>query len=100
MLTARRQTGEHDGLAGPDGRGADRITVLRRIEQLRDHVHAAAFDLGGLRILILVDHVLDHVLVERLGHQPVSLGLHPRRHERGQLQPGAAVQQQLVVDQG
>ena len=55
----------------------------------------APFQLGGLRVLVLVDHVL----VDTLGHQQPGLGLHPGRDEGGEVQPGAAVEQQLVVDE-
>ena len=65
------------------------------MEQVGDHAHAALLDRGGDRVFVLVDHVL----VERLGHQPVGLGIHPGRHEGGQIQPRAAVQHQLVVNE-
>ena len=51
-------------------------------------------DLRGLRILVLVDHVL----VEALGHEFLGLRLHPGRHERGDVQTGVAVEHELVVD--
>jgi hypothetical protein len=57
-------------------------------------VDAAALDLGGLRVFVLVDDVL----VRRLRHQARGLRLHPRGHEGGQVEPGVAVQHQLVVD--
>ncbi len=63
--------------------------------QLGQHVNAAHLELGRLRILVLVDHVL----VERLRHQPVRFGLHPRAAEGGQIEARAAVENQLVVDQ-
>src|SRR5262249_28070810 len=47
-----------------------------------------------LRVLVLVDHVL----VERLGDQPGGLRLHPRGDERRHVQPGVAVERELVVD--
>jgi hypothetical protein len=59
-----------------------------------EHRHAAGLELGGLRVLVFVDHVL----VEALGHELLGLGLHPRGHERGHVQPGVAVEHQLVVD--
>ena len=55
---------------------------------------AARLELGGLRVLVLVDHVL----VEALGHQPLGLRLHPRGDERREVQPRVAVEHQLVVD--
>jgi len=51
-------------------------------------------DLRPLRVLVLVDHVL----VEALGHQLLRLRLHPGRHEGGDVQPGVPVEHQLVVD--
>ena len=38
-------------------------------------------------------------LSSALGHQPHGLGLHPGGHERGQVEPGVAVQHELVVHQ-
>jgi len=35
------------------------------VPEIGDHVHAAILDLCGLRVLVLVDHVL----VDRVGHQ-------------------------------
>jgi len=63
-------------------------------EVLQD-VHASPLELGRLRILILVDHVLVQALVD----QGARLGLHPRGHERRQVQPRLAVEHQLVVHQ-
>ena len=62
--------------------------------ELGEDVDAARLDLGGLRVLVLVDHVL----VGRLRHQPVRLTRHPGRHERREVQPRAAVEQQLAGD--
>ena len=56
---------------------------------------AARLDLRGLRVLVLVDHVL----VGRLGHQLAGGRRHPGGHERREVQPRAAVEQQLVGDQ-
>ena len=67
-----------------------------RVPQVGEHVHAAPLDLGGLRVLVLVDHVL----VDRQVHQPVDGRLLPRLAERGQVLPGVAVEQQLVGDDG
>ena len=57
--------------------------------------YTTAFDRRGGRVLVLVDHVL----VERLGHQLLGLGVHPGGDERGEVQPRAAVEHQLVVDE-
>jgi hypothetical protein len=64
------------------------------VPQVGEDLHAARLDLGGLRVLVLVDHVL----LDGLGHQQVRLPGHPRRHERREVQAGAAVEQQLAVD--
>jgi hypothetical protein len=64
-------------------------------EVLIDHVHAAALELGRLRVLVLVDHVL----VDALAHQLRRLRLHPRGHERRQVQPRPPVEEQFVVDE-
>ena len=93
--TFERQPREHRRFTGSDGRAADRGqgAVAGGIPQLGEHVDAAQLEFGGLRVLVLVDHVL----VEALRHQSVGLGLHPRRDERGQVQPGVPVEHQMVV---
>ena len=65
------------------------------MEEARHDVHAARFDLGGLRVLVLVDHVLG----ERLAHELLGLGLHPGGDEGREVQAGVAVEHELVVDQ-
>ncbi len=62
--------------------------------QVRDHVDATAFDLGRLRILVLVDHVLVDAGVE----QAMNLRFDPCLAERGQVLARIAVEQQLVED--
>lgn len=64
------------------------------MEQIGDDIDAAFLDGGGGRILVLVDHVL----VERLGHELFGLWIHPGGDERGQIQSRAAVEHQFVVD--
>ena len=93
--TFERQPREHRRFTRSDGRAADRGqgAVARGIPQLGEHVDAAQLEFRGLWVLVLVDHVL----VEALRHQPVGLGLHPRRDERGQVQPGVPVEHQMVV---
>ena len=83
---------EHAGLAGPGRGAAGRRPVLRRVPQGGQDVHAPRLQLRGLRVLVLVDHVL----AEAFGHQLLRLGLHPGGHERGQVEPGVAVQGELV----
>jgi hypothetical protein len=62
------------------------------VPQLGQDADAARFELGRLRVLILVDHVL----AEALGHEHFRLRLHPGGHEGGQVEAGVAVQDQLV----
>ena len=85
---------EHGRLAGPGGRTADGFRV-GRVPQVGQHVYATRFDFGGLRVLVLVDHIL----VEALIHQAVYLGFLPRLAEGGEVLPRIAVQHQLVMDQ-
>ena len=89
-----RQSAEHRRLAGARRRAARRLVRIRRVPEVREDVHAARLDLGGLRVLVLVDHVL----VEALGHELLGLGLHPRGHERGDVETRVAVEHELVVD--
>ena len=91
----QRHPAEHRGLARAGRRRAGHVAVAGRVPHATDDVHAAAFDLGRLRILVLVDHVL----VGRLGHERTRPRRHPGGHERRQIQPGAAVEQQLVGEQ-
>ena len=67
---------------------------VRRVPEVGEDVDAARLELRGLRVLVLVDHVL----VEALGHQPLGLRLHPGRDERREVQARVAVEHQLVVD--
>ena len=67
----------------------------RRVEQPSGHRHDALVDDLALRILVLVDQVLR----QRLGGEPVGMRLHPARDERRQVQCGVAVEVELVVDQ-
>ena len=89
-----REPSEHRGLARARRRAARRLLRLRRMPEVGEDVHAAHLDLGRLRVLVLVDHVL----VEALGHQLLGLRLHPGRHERRDVQARVAVEHQLVVD--
>ena len=91
----QRQPAEHDGLARAGRRRPGGLLVARGVPQVRDDLHAAALDRGRLRVLVLVDHVL----VQRLGHEPVGLLVHERRDERREVLPGVAVEHELVVEQ-
>lgn len=62
------QDGEHDGFRGADGGGADGST-WGSVEEVADHVDAAVLDVGGLRVLFIIDEVLG----EGLGHELLSL---------------------------
>ena len=94
-LPLERQAAQHHRFARAGRGGAGRALVTRRVPQVGQHPHAAAFDLGGLRVLVLVDHVL----VGGLREEPVRLLVHECRHERGDVLAGVAVQHQLVVYQ-
>ena len=76
---------------------AARVVVAQSlgVEEVGHHRHAPRLDRRGHRVLVLVDHVL----VERLGHQLLGLGVHPGRDEGGEVEPRAAVEHQLVVDE-
>jgi hypothetical protein len=50
-------------------------------------VDAPPLDLGGLRVLVFVDHVF----ADRQRHQAHHLGLHPGLAEGGQILPRIAV---------
>ena len=67
---------------------------VRRVPEVGEDVDAAHLELGRLRVLVLVDHVL----VEALGHQLLGLRLHPGGDEGRQVEAGVAVEHQLVVD--
>jgi hypothetical protein len=60
------------------------------VEQVGDHARSAARSSRW---------PVDHVLVERLGHQLLGLRVHPGGDKRHEVQPGAAVEHQLVVDE-
>jgi hypothetical protein len=64
------------------------------VPEVGENVDATRLERRRLRVLVLVDHVL----VQALGHQLLGLRLHPCRHERRHVQPGVAVEHQLVVD--
>ena len=89
-----REPAEHRRLARAGRRAAGRLLGVGRVPEPAEHVDAAHLELRGLRVLVLVDHVL----VEALGHQLLGLRLHPRRHERREVHARVAVEHQLVVD--
>jgi hypothetical protein len=56
---------------------------------------ATLFQISGLGILILVDEILFSTFL----HQAAGLGLHPGANEGGQIEPGVAIEEQMVVDE-
>ena len=62
--------------------------------QVGEHGDAAVLDLGRLRILVLVDHVLVDALVEEAMH----FGFDPGLAERGEVLPRVAVEEEFVAD--
>ena len=84
---------QHGGLAGAGGGAAQGVGGIRRVPQVGQHVHAAVFDLGRLRVFVLVDHVL----VDAFVHQLVDFRIQPGLAEGRQVLAGVAVQHQLVV---
>lgn len=86
---------EHARLTGPGRRTAHGGRGIRCVPQVGEHGHTAPLQLGGARVLVLVDHVL----VPALGHQDPGLRLHPGGDEGGEVQPRVAVQHQFVMDE-
>ena len=78
-LPLQRQRAEHDRLRRALRARAGRLA--RRVEQVGEHPDAALLDLRRLRVL----GVVDEVAVQVLGDDALRLGLHPRRHERGEV---------------
>ena len=88
-----REAAEHRRLARAGRRAARRLLGVGGVPEPAEDVDAAQLELRGLRVLVLVDHVL----VEALGHQLLGLRLHPGRHEGRQVHARVAVEHQLVV---
>jgi hypothetical protein len=65
------------------------------VEQVGQHADAALLDLRRLRVL----GVVDVVAMQVLGDHPLRLGLHPRRHEGGEVAERDAVQHELFPEQ-
>jgi|GEM_PF-5560799 len=102
LPSARRLARQRHFMAIPPSMAASLDPVVeqpmvscRGVPQVGQHVYATGLDLGGLRILILVDHVL----VETLIHQLVHLGLLPGLAKGGEILPRITIQHQLVMDQ-
>ena len=92
-LPLQRERAEHDRLRRTLRARAGRLA--RRVEEVGEHADAALLDLGGLRVL----GVVDEVAVEVLGDDPLRLGLHPGGHEGGQVAHRDPVEHQLLADQ-
>jgi hypothetical protein len=56
--------------------------------KMTKHANASRLDFRGLRIFILINHVL----VEAVVHQFVNLGLDPGLTKRSEILPGIAVE--------
>ncbi len=65
------------------------------VPQMGQHSHAARLQLGGPWEFVLVDHVL----VDCLGHQGLGLCLHPGGPEGRAVLARITVQEQLIVDE-
>ena len=90
----QREPAEHRRLARARRRAPGGVLRRRCVPQVPEDVDAAGLERRGLRVLVLVDHVL----VEALGHQALGLRLHPRGHEGRQVEARVAVERELVVD--
>ena len=62
--------------------------------EVREHGDAPVLDLGGLRIFVLVDHVLVDAVIEEL----MDFRLDPRLAERGEVLARVAVEEELVAN--
>jgi hypothetical protein len=65
------------------------------VEEVGDHPDAALLDLGGPRVL----RVVDEVAVEVVGDDPLRLGLHPRRDERREVPGRVALEREVLRDE-
>ena len=88
------QAAEHGCFAGAGGGAADGAGGFRRVPQIGEHVHAALFDGRGLRVFILVDHVL----VGGLVHELLNFRFDPGGAEGGEILLRVAVEDELIVD--
>ena len=92
---SRARPAEHAGLADePVVEQPVAGRVLRRVPEVGDHVHAAPFQLGRLRVLVLVDHVLRRRTRPSAAPPPAP----SRSSRRWPGSAGRAVEHQLVVD--
>jgi hypothetical protein len=92
-LPLQRQRAEHDRL-----RGSLRPStgcLAGGVEELGEHLNAALLDLGGHRVLGVVDEVPVQVLVD----DPACLRLHPGGDEGGQVPLRDPLDRQLLLQQ-
>ncbi|GAA3070789.1 hypothetical protein GCM10020254_13220 [Streptomyces goshikiensis] len=89
------EAAEHGRLAGAGGGAAGGRAAGGGVPEVGQDVDAAGFDLGRLRVLVLVDHVL----VEALGHQAAHAVVGPGGAEGGQVLGRVAVEEELVVQE-
>ena len=89
-----REAAEHRRFARARRRATGRLFGIGRVPEATENVDAAHLERGRLRVLVLVDHVL----VQALGHQLLGLRLHPGGDEGGEVHARVAVEHQLVVD--
>jgi hypothetical protein len=92
-LPLQRQRAEHDGLRRALRAGPGRLSG--RVVEVRQHPDAPLLDLRGLGVF----RVIDVVTMEVLSDDALRLGLHPRRHERGQVAHRDAVEHELLGEQ-
>jgi hypothetical protein len=92
-LPLQRERAEHDRLRGALGAAAGRLP--RRVVEVGEHPHAALLDLGGDRVL----GVVDEVAVEVLADDPGGLRLHPGGDEGREVAVRVPLQRQFLVDQ-
>jgi hypothetical protein len=94
-MPAHHQTAEHAGLAGAGGGGAHRLVRIRGMPEIGNDLETAFLNLSGLGIFILINHIFFRTFL----HQPPRLRLHPGAHKSGQVEPGIAIEHQVIVDQ-
>ena len=83
------QCTEHDRLGRPLGPSA--CGLRWRMEQVGEHPDAPLLELGGARVL----GVIDEIAVQVVRDQPLGLGLHPGRYERREIAHRRSVDHQL-----
>ena len=85
-------TAEHRRLARAGRRCAEGVLRLGRVPEVGEDVDTPRLNRRGLRILVLVDHVL----IECLAHEVPNFGLQPGLAKRRKVLTRIAVEDQLV----